>query len=80
MKRRTFVKTVSAGMLAGMLMPRQLYANLPVVNNIGLQLYSLRNEVKEDLEGSLQKIGEIGYQNLEAAGYSDGKFYVLDPA
>jgi sugar phosphate isomerase/epimerase len=80
MKRRTFVKTVSAGMLAGMLMPRQLYANLPVMNNIGLQLYSLRNEVKEDLEGSLQKIGEIGYQNLEAAGYSDGKFYGLEPA
>lgn len=80
MKRRTFIKTASAGMLAGMIMPRQLIAAAPPLNqNIGLQLYSLRNEIKEDLAGSLEKIAQIGYKNLEAAGYSDGKFYGLEP-
>lgn len=80
MKRRTFIKSASAGMLAGMFLPRQILANpIPLVNNIGLQMYSLREEIKNDFEGSLQKIAEIGYTRLEAAGYSDGKFYGLEP-
>ena len=80
MKRRTFVKTASAGVLAGMFMPQQIYAHLPASYNIGLQLYTLRDEIKEDLEGSLKKIAAIGYRHLEAAGYSEGKFYGLEPA
>jgi len=63
-----------------MLIPEHLFANMPLSADIGLQLYSLRNEIKEDLPGSLEKIAAIGYQNLEAAGYQDGKFYGLAPA
>ncbi|MCK5764495.1 MAG: sugar phosphate isomerase/epimerase, partial [Bacteroidales bacterium] len=81
MKRRTFIRTTSAGMIAGMLIPKSMLANsMPAKHNIGLQLYSLRNEIKDDLPGSLEKISNIGYKNLEAAGYKDGKFYGMDPA
>jgi sugar phosphate isomerase/epimerase len=80
MKRRTFIKASSAGMLAGMFIPGQLIAGLVPSRSIGLQLYSLRNEVGENLEESLKKISEIGYTNLEAAGYRDGKFYGMAPA
>ncbi len=80
MKRRNFIKTASAGMLAGALMPRMLLAGNPPSASIGLQLYSLRNEIGEDLEGSLKKIAAIGYKKLEAAGYKDGKFYGMAPA
>lgn len=31
----------------------------------GLQLYSVRDELKRDFPGTLQKIAEIGYRNLE---------------
>lgn len=79
MKRRNFIKVSSAGLLAGMFTPRYILANMIPSNKIGLQLYSLRNEIKEDLEGSLKKISDIGYKNLEAAGYSEGKFYGIDP-
>lgn len=79
MERRKFIKTSSAGFLAGMLMPRLAFAGLPAAYPIGLQLYSLRNEISEDLRGSLEKIAAIGYKNVEAAGYSDGKFYGLEP-
>ena len=61
-------------------MPRQIYAHLPSSHNIGLQLYSLRNEINNNLEESLEKIAAIGYNQLEAAGYNDGKFYGLEPA
>ena len=46
---------------------------------IGLQLYSLRAEMKEDVAGTVAKVGEIGYDFVEAAGYGDGKFYGMDP-
>lgn len=61
-------------------MPRQIYAHLPSNRSIGLQLYSLRNEIDNNLEESLEKIAAIGYNNLEAAGYNDGKFYGLEPS
>ena len=80
MKRRTFIKTTSAGMLAGMLMPGELLASPVPSKAVGLQLYSLRDDIGKDLQGSLKKIAEIGYTHLEAAGYSDGKFYGLEPA
>lgn len=50
-------------------------------DKIGLQLYSIRDEVSKDLSGSLQKVAEIGYDFIEAAGYdgSKGTFYGLQP-
>ena len=80
MKRRTFIKTGGAGLIAGMLMPREILA-IPATNRpVGLQMYSLRNEIGKDLRGSLEKIAGIGYKHLEAAGYGGGKFYGLEPS
>lgn len=47
---------------------------------VGLQLYSLRDSIRVDLQGTIQKVGEMGYAYVEAAGYRDGKFYGLEPA
>lgn len=47
--------------------------------NIGLQLYSLRDSIGQDVPGTLQKVGDMGYTFVEAAGYRDGKFYGMDP-
>lgn len=46
---------------------------------IGLQLYSLRDTIKKDLNGTIKNVSEIGYKFVEAAGYRDGKFYGMDP-
>jgi sugar phosphate isomerase/epimerase len=80
MKRRSFIKTGIAGTLAGLLLPEYLFSNPLTETKIGLQLYTLRNEIEKDLEGSLGKISGIGYELLEAAGYSNGRFYGLPPA
>ena len=40
---------------------------------IGLQLYSVRNEVKKDLKGSLQKVRAMGIKELEG-----GELYGMD--
>ncbi|NNK58348.1 MAG: sugar phosphate isomerase/epimerase [Desulfofustis sp.] len=39
------------------------------VNKIGLQLYSLRQEMAADFEGTLEQLAEIGFTEMEFAGY-----------
>jgi len=48
----------------------------PVENkDIGVQVYSVREQLKEDFEGSLKRLAEIGYKHLEAYGLGlDGMF------
>jgi sugar phosphate isomerase/epimerase len=46
---------------------------------IGLQLWSVRADMADDAVATIQQVGEIGYDFIEAAGYSDGKFYGMEP-
>jgi len=46
---------------------------------IGLQLYSVRENMKEDVAGTIAAVGEMGYKFVETAGYRDGQFYGMDP-
>jgi len=46
---------------------------------IGLQLYSLRDDMTKDPKGTVEKVGEMGYSFVETAGYKDGKFYGMEP-
>jgi len=39
------------------------------LSKIGVQLYTVRNEMGKDFDGSLQKIAAIGYKEVEFAGY-----------
>ena len=46
---------------------------------IGLQLYSIRTDIKKDLDNGLKMTADAGYTFVEAAGYKDGKFYNKTP-
>ena len=54
--------------------------NTPQDKYIGIQLYSVRDDMKKAPEETVAKVGEMGYSFVEAAGYSDGKFYGMEPA
>lgn len=47
--------------------------------NIGLQMYSLRDDLKKDVKGTIEKLGKIGYTDMEAANFDNGKFYGMEP-
>jgi len=47
---------------------------------VGLQLYTVRDAMAADVPGTLKKLSDLGYKNLEPAGYADGKFYGYAPA
>jgi sugar phosphate isomerase/epimerase len=48
--------------------------------NIGIQLYSVRDDMSKDPQSTVMKVGEMGYKFVEAAGYKDGQFYGMNPA
>ena len=38
---------------------------------VGLQLYTVRNDLEKDFEGTMARVAEIGYGGVEFAGYGD---------
>jgi sugar phosphate isomerase/epimerase len=38
---------------------------------IGLQLYTLRDDMARDMEGTLRHVAKLGYEGVEFAGYYD---------
>lgn len=45
----------------------------------GLQLYSVRDDMKKDPEGTLAQLASMGYKYVEHANYVDRKFYGFTP-
>src|SRR6266498_1083306 len=41
----------------------------------GVQLYSVRDDMKKDPLATLQQLSKMGYKNVEHANYIDRKFY-----
>lgn len=68
--RRSFLKASGAVAAVACVGGESLMAT-PVRFPIGLQLYSVRNLLPKDFEGTLQKLAAAGYKEMEAAGYFD---------
>ncbi len=67
MDRRTFLGTMSAAtVLAGKF---AWAAETHRIAKVGVQMYTVREVMKDDFEGKLAKIAEIGYREVEFAGY-----------
>lgn len=45
----------------------------------GLALYTLRDTLAQNPKAVLREVAATGYRYIEAAGYSDGKFYGMTP-
>ena len=78
MQRRDFIKTSSMFVVAGLMFPSSA-CSFSKTKYIGLQLYTIRDEVHKNIEAALEKLAEIGYNSVEAAGYNAGKFYGYKP-
>jgi sugar phosphate isomerase/epimerase len=82
MNRRNFIRKSVTGMAAcyglnGILLSeaRAGFLSKPGNNNrIGIQLYSVREELAKDLTGSLTKLSDTGYAYAEAYGFNGEDF------
>jgi sugar phosphate isomerase/epimerase len=66
--RRSFLKSAGAAAAAASLGVPRLHAaalNMP----LGVQLYSVRDLLPKDFDGTLHKLSSVGYKVVEAAGY-----------
>lgn len=48
-------------------------------DDLGLMLYTIREEMKEDPKEKLNRVAEIGYEYIESAGYENGLYYGMTP-
>ena len=79
--RRNFLKT-SGALAVGSLLISDLVraASRKSVTDVGLQLYTVRNEMLNDNVGTLKKIASLGYKEIESAGSEKGSYYGFKPA
>lgn len=73
--RRSFLQSAATLAAAAAVLPaRSAHAN-PFGLPLGLQLYSVREQLQKDYAGTLKQVGSLGYREVEAAG-----FFNLPPA
>lgn len=70
-KRRDFI-SLAAGGLAASTLARSAHGLLPrhdKLDRIGVQLYTLRGEMARDVDATLRRVAQIGFTEVEFAGY-----------
>jgi sugar phosphate isomerase/epimerase len=72
MKRRHFIQNLSFG-AAGLYMS-PLLADQFKKKSLNVQLYTVRDSVSKNLEGTLERLAGLGYKNIELYGYN-GTFF-----
>jgi sugar phosphate isomerase/epimerase len=75
MKRREFLQRGALGLAAMSAVSQDLMAAKKAKHQVGIQLYSIRDDMKKDPIANLKILAEMGYKNVEHASYSDRKFY-----
>ena len=76
-ERRTFIKQAAALGAAAVLVPGDLSW---LQSKVGIQLYTVRDMMGKDPEAALAMLAQIGYREVECAGYGGGTFYGKSPA
>lgn len=77
--RRSFIKKSALAIAGAGLIKNTVFASTAEAEVTGLQLYSVREDMRKDPMGSLKKLSAMGYKVVEHAGYREGKFYGYSP-
>jgi len=71
--RRSFLGNLAAGLAAApaVAVMSAVSAQQRRIDRIGMQLYTVRDAMAKDLDGTLAKVAAIGFKEVEFAGYFD---------
>ncbi|MBE7169626.1 MAG: sugar phosphate isomerase/epimerase [Williamsia sp.] len=75
LSRRKFLQQSSVVLAGTLLTPALTQAFSKTAAITGIQLYSIRDDMKTDPAGTLKKLATMGYRYVEHANYIDRKFY-----
>ena len=68
--RRNFLKIAGTATAASLFTPRFSWAaGEHKIKKVGVQLYTVRDLMKDDFEGTIAKVAQVGYKEVEFAGY-----------
>ena len=79
--RRQFLQSlplVAAGLAVPSVSEKAFAASLNFKKEIGIQLWTLKDLIQDDLNASLEAIGKMGYTSIETYGF-DGNFFGITP-
>jgi sugar phosphate isomerase/epimerase len=84
--RRDFIKSSALITAGAMVAPSVISCaggGKAAKKEIGIQIYTIREQLTADLEGSMKKLAQIGYNSIEAAGFAKSdagyQFYGKSP-
>jgi sugar phosphate isomerase/epimerase len=76
LSRRKFLVSGSLSLAGTMFLPNNILATKSAREiSVGIQLYSVRDDMKKDPLGTLKQLAAMGYRNVEHANYTGKKFY-----
>ncbi|MGB3775389.1 MAG: sugar phosphate isomerase/epimerase [Leeuwenhoekiella sp.] len=67
--RRKFLKQISLGAVATTMLPNMAFA-ASAKHRLGLQLYSLRDVLPNDVQQILENVAKVGFKEVETYGYT----------
>lgn len=73
--RLAFIRNSSLLTAGLMLKPSSVWL---ATKNVGLGLYTLRNELSKDVKATLSRVAQLGFKDVETFGYN-GKYWNLSP-
>jgi len=73
--RRNFLRTGALAVAGTTLLRNEIFAAARAKEILGIQLYSIRDDMKKDPSGTLKQLAGMGYKYVEHANYIDRKFY-----
>ena len=77
--RRIFLKNTSLAVAGTSLLSGKLFSGVNKAGEVmGIQLYSIRDDMKKDPAGTLKLLADMGYKYVEHANYVQRKFYGYD--
>jgi sugar phosphate isomerase/epimerase len=78
--RRSFLKYTSLALAGTALLPKSILAAPARPLMLGIQLYTVRDDMKVDPKGTLTRLAAMGYRHVEHANYVNRMFYGYDAA
>jgi sugar phosphate isomerase/epimerase len=73
--RRRFLKSSTIALAGTAVFPNNFFGSKANKELVGIQLYSIRDEMKKDPLGTLKQLSDMGYKHVEHANYVNRKFY-----
>jgi len=73
--RRSFIRNSAMAAAGISLLQQNIFAAVKKGELTGIQLYSVRTDMKSDPLGTLKQLSDMGYRHVEHANYANRKFY-----